>query len=48
MVKRIAAALFVAAALFFAPVAVEAEEKTDAQVQRIPQMLYPRVMFDPA
>jgi len=46
MVKRIAAAIFVAAALFFAPVAVEAEEKTDAPVQRITQMLYPSVMVD--
>ena len=46
MVKRIAAAIFVAAALFFAPVAVEAEGKTDAPVQRITQMLYPSVMVD--
>ena len=38
MIKRIAAAIFVAAALFFAPVAVEAEGKTDAPVQRITQM----------
>ena len=46
MVKRIAAAIFIAAAFFFAPVAVEAEGKTDAPVQRITQMLYPSVMVD--
>ena len=39
-------AIFIAAALFLAPLAAKAQEKTDAPVQKITQMLYPSVVVD--
>ena len=46
MFKSIPLAIFIAATLFLAPIAAKAQEKTDAPIQRITQMLYPSVMVD--
>jgi S1-C subfamily serine protease len=46
MLKITPLAIFMAAALLLAPMAVKAQEETDAPVQRITQMLYPSVMVD--
>jgi|TARA_R110000744_G_scaffold29827_1_gene70874 S1-C subfamily serine protease len=46
MFKGTPFAIFIAAAIFLSPLAVKAQDKTDAPVQRITQMLYPSVMVD--
>jgi len=46
MFNNLTLAIFIASALLLAPLAVQAEEKTDAPVQRITQMLYPSVLVD--